>query len=85
MTLTADDKGSLTCRDLFPPRASFEALQEPGGRVVLVRLKPAERQMKVVRPIQKKDLWLLPGELDADALAAEINEEREIRDASLLG
>ena len=28
MTLTADSKGRIACRDLFPPHASFEALKE---------------------------------------------------------
>ena len=36
MTLTADSKGRIACRDLFPPHASFEALKEPDGRVTLI-------------------------------------------------
>ena len=42
MTLTADSKGRIACRDLFPPHASFEALKEPDGRVTLIRLRREE-------------------------------------------
>jgi hypothetical protein len=38
MTLTADEKGRLTCRGLFPPRAAFDAQKDELGRVVLNRL-----------------------------------------------
>jgi hypothetical protein len=38
-TLTADGKGRIACRNLFPPHASFDALKEPDGRVTLIRLR----------------------------------------------
>ena len=43
MTLTADSKGRIACRDLFPPHASFKALLEPDGRVTLIRLEAFQK------------------------------------------
>lgn len=85
MTLTADDKGRLTCRELFPPRASFSAEKDECGRVVLVRLVKQESPPRVVKPIPYKGGWIMPGEVDMDRLAEEIREERQQRDESLLG
>jgi hypothetical protein len=88
VTLTADNKGRLTCRDLFPPHASFEAVQEPDGRVTLIRLVRAERKPRVVKPIVRKGLLVLPTngvEVDTAALDQEIREERERENAHLLG
>jgi hypothetical protein len=88
MTLTADDKGRIACRKLFPPRASFEATREPDGKVTLVRLRRDEREPRIVKPVLRRGLLVLPiegGELDADALDKEIREEREQENARLLG
>ena len=88
MTLTADSKGRIACRNLFPPHASFEALKEPDGRVTLIRLRREDRKPHLVKPIVRKGLLVLPmdnGELDSEALDREIREERERENARLLG
>ncbi len=76
MTLTADNQGRLCCRELFEPNASFKATKEPDGRVTLVRLQPRETKPRIVKPVLREGLLVLPieaGELDQQAL------EREIR------
>lgn len=88
MTLTADNKGRLACRELFPPHASFEATREPDGKVTLVRLRREEREPRIVKPVLRNGLLVLPiedGELDTEALDREIREEREKENARLLG
>jgi len=52
MTLTAESKGGIACRDLFPPPASFEALKEPDGRVTLIPLRREEREPHRVKSIE---------------------------------
>ena len=53
MKLTADSKGRLGSRKLFPPGSSFEAEKDPAtGRVVLVELvakEPKAPKVKLVR------------------------------------
>jgi len=85
MTLTADEKGRLTCRELFPPRAAFDAQKDELGRVVLTRLARQEHPPKLVKPIRYKDGWLMPGEVDMDKLVQEIAQERQARDENLVG
>ncbi len=64
MTLTADDKGRLTCQELFPPRAGFDAQKDERGRVTLTRLVKQEQPPKLVKPIRYKDGWLRPGDVE---------------------
>ena len=85
MTLTADEKGRLTCRELFPPRAAFDAQKDELGRVVLTRLAKQEHPPKLVEPIRYKDGWLMPGEVDMDKLVEELSQERQTGDENLLG
>lgn len=85
MTLTADKKGRLTCRDLFTPEASFAAERDDRGRIILVRLSKQESPPKVVKPIACKGGWIMPGEVDVEKLSQEIAEERQRRDENLLG
>ncbi len=85
MTLTADEKGRLTCRELFPPRTAFEARTDELGRVVLTRLSKQEHPPKLVKPIRYKGGWLMPGEVDMEKLVHEIAEERQARDENVLG
>jgi hypothetical protein len=85
MTLTADKKGRLTCRDLFTPEASFAAARDDRGRIILVRLAKQESPPKVVKPIAYKGGWIMPGHVDVEKLALEIAEERQRRDENLLG
>jgi hypothetical protein len=49
------------------------------------KLKPPAGTVQTVRPVLYKGLWLLPGDVDADRLAEEIQMGREERDARLLG
>ena len=73
---------------MFPPHASFETLKEPDGRVTLIRLRRENRKPRLVKPILRKGLLVLPmdsAELDSVALDREIREERERENARLLG
>ena len=85
MTLTADKKNRLTCRNLFTPQASFAAERDERGRIILVRVVKQESRPKVVRPVPYKGGWIMPGEVDVDKLTQEISEERHRHDESLLG
>ena len=88
ITLTADSKGRIACRDLFPPHASFEALKEPDGRGTFIRLRREEGKPHLVKPIVRKGLLVLPmedAELDSATLDREIREEPERENARLLG
>jgi len=87
MTLTADAKGRLTCRDLFPPQASFAAERDGSGRIILVRLVKQESPPQLVKPVRYKGEWIMPdaGEYDMEKLADEMAEERRRRDEDLLG
>jgi hypothetical protein len=88
MTLTADSKGRLACRELFPPHASFEAHRSADGRVMLTRLRPEASKPRLVKPVVRKGLLVLPlagAELDSEALDSEIREERQRENESLLG
>ena len=49
MKLIADDKGRLTCRELFEPRATFDADCDSHGRVILTRLNPARPRVRLER------------------------------------
>ena len=71
-------EGFIPCRGLFLPHASFEALKEPDGRVTLIRLRREDRKPRLVKPVVRKGLPLLPmdnGELDSEALDREIRSE----------
>jgi hypothetical protein len=85
MTLSADEKGRLTCRKLFPPHASFAAERDLAGRIILTQLTKDERPPKLVSPVRYKDGWLMPGEVDMEKLADELAQERQARDENLLG
>jgi hypothetical protein len=88
MTLTADSKGRIACRKLFPPHASFEAHRTQDGRVTLIRLRREELKPRLVKPVARKGLLVLPlagAELDSEALDFEIREERKRENERLLG
>ncbi len=88
MTLTADSKGRIACRGLFPPHASFEAIKTQDGKVVLTRLRRDERKPRLVRPVLRNGMLVLPVEpeqLDAEAMDLEIREDRERENERLLG
>jgi hypothetical protein len=56
MTLTADDKGRLTCRELFKPGSVYSADRD-GERVVLTKLEPT--RLPRVRLERRKGRTLL--------------------------
>jgi hypothetical protein len=85
MTLTADDKGRLTCSQLFTPGTRFEAEKDEKGRIVLTRLVKQTSEAKLVKPITRRGLLVLPGEPDEEAIVQEVKEEREKLNARLLG
>lgn len=88
MTLTADSKGRIACRELFPPHASFEAIKEEDGKVTLIRLRREAAKPRLVRPVVRKGLLVIPmegAELDTEALDREIRLERERENARILG
>lgn len=50
MKLTADDQGRLGCRELFPPRKTFDATRQPDGSIRVVQLVEASaRRARLVR------------------------------------
>jgi len=49
MKLTADDKGRLTCRELFAPKATFAADRDSQGRVILTPLGPTRPRARLER------------------------------------
>jgi hypothetical protein len=85
MTLTADKKGRLTCRDLFTPEASFAAERDESGRIILVRLVKQPSPAQLIKPVAYKGGWIMPGEVDTQKLAEELADERRQRDENLLG
>jgi hypothetical protein len=85
MTLTADDKGRLTCSQLFPAGTRFDAQKDDAGRIILTKLVKQTSDAKLVKPILRDGLLVLPGEVDEDAVVREVKEEREKSNAHLLG
>jgi len=54
MKLTADSKGRLGSRDLFPPGRTFEVEKDPQtGRVVLIELVPKEAKPPKVKRVRR--------------------------------
>ena len=85
MTLTADEKGRLTCRSIFKPGQSYDVQKDAEGRIILVRLVKQSNQAKLVKPVLRNGLLVIPCELDEEALDREIREEREAVNEHLLG
>lgn len=78
MRLTADDKGRLTCADLFPPRKTFDARRQPDGTVRLVQL--VEKEVPLVKSVRNQDgFLLLPVKVDRLAIRAALRAERDAR------
>jgi hypothetical protein len=60
MRLIADNKGRLTCRELFPPGTVFDAERElVSGHVVLVELVPKTTSPPKVKLVRQKGRTLL--------------------------
>lgn len=53
MILTADNKGRIAARDLFPPGATFDASRTSGGQVVLVPMVKKPDVAPIVKLVRK--------------------------------
>lgn len=53
MKLTADKKGRLTCAELFPPEATFDATRQPDGSVRVMELVEKTSRPANVRLVRK--------------------------------
>jgi hypothetical protein len=81
MTLTADDKGRLACRELFPPRTSFDVSRTPEGQILLRKLVP-ETQRRVrgrLKRVRGRLILEIPGKLAPSAIEDAVREERDSR------
>jgi hypothetical protein len=88
MTLTADSEGRIASRELFPPHTSFEAVRQSDGKVMLTRVERESVKPRLVSPVERNGLLVIPinhAELDTDALDRQIREERDRENAGLLG
>ncbi len=81
MTLTADEKGRLTCRELFPPKASFEVSETQDGEIVLKKLAPQaqRRAFGKLKRVDGKLVFELPGTLMPTAIEDAVRAERDSR------
>ncbi len=78
MRLTADDKGRLTCAELFPPRKTFDARRQPDGTLRLVEM--VEKEVPVVKPVRTSEGFLiLPVKIDKQLIRAAIRADRDAR------
>ena len=78
MRLTADNKGRLTCADLFPPQSTFDAKRMPDGTVRLVEM--VEKDVPVVKPVRTSEGFLmLPVKIDKQLIRAAIRADRNAR------
>ena len=76
MKLIADEKGSLTSRDLFRPGAAFDAEKQPDGSIRIVEVTP--NLVPTITPVRTEEGFLmLPIALDRKAVAAAIRADRD--------
>lgn len=50
MTVKADEQGRISCAELFPPNATFEASTEPDGSIRLTNISRGKKEGKRVPP-----------------------------------
>ncbi len=78
MKLTVDEKGRLTCLELFSPNAIFDAEKQPDGSVRLTRL--GRKKLPVIKPVRTAGgFMMLPLKLDRQLVAAAIRADRDAR------
>jgi hypothetical protein len=78
MKLVADNKGRLTCAELFPPKAAFDARRQPDGTVRLVEL--VEKEVPVVKSVKTREGFLVsPVKVSREAIRAAIRSDRDAR------
>lgn len=83
-TATVDDRKRVRIPDAKPGQV-FSIEAGPDGSIVLRVVEPRRSKVRLVKPVLRDGLLVLPvsaGELDAEALDREIREER---DAVVLG
>ena len=82
MTVTADDRKRVVL-PAAKPGDRFDLAAPEEGTFVLRRLEPIKaRPPKLVKPILRRGVWVMPikeGELDQEALVRQIAEERELK------
>jgi hypothetical protein len=82
MTVTADDRKRVVL-PAAKPGDRFDLAAPEEGIFVLRRLEPVKaRPPKVVKPILRHGVWVMPikeGQLDQEALVRQIAEERELK------
>lgn len=78
MRLTADDKGRLTCMELFRPKATFDVRRQPDGTVRIVEL--VEKDVPIVQSVQLDDgLLVSPVKVSRETIRAALRADREAR------
>ena len=77
MKLVSDDKGRLTCSELFPPRTAFDASVQPDGSIRILEL--VEKQVPLARARKVGGRWVgAEGvKLDRAAIVESIRRDRE--------
>ena len=60
MKLTADNQGRIACRELFPPRKTFDATRQPDGSIRVVEL--VEKQPRTGKLVRKDGRTYLVGD-----------------------
>ncbi len=82
MTVTTDDRKRVVL-PAAKPGDRFDLTAPEEGAFVLRRLGPIKAsQPKLVKPILRHGVWVMPikeGELDQEALVRQIAEERELK------
>ena len=77
MRLTADDKGRLTCAQIFPPGTTFDANIEPDGSRRLVEL--VEKELPTMRTRSVSGFVLVNAKLERKSIRATIRADRDSR------
>ena len=86
MRVSTDDRCRMQSRELLKPNARYEGELDSQGRVILTRLVKAEARPRLVKPVLRKGLLVLPDlDLDEAALDEQVREERDELNAHLLG
>jgi hypothetical protein len=81
MTLTADEDGRLTSRELFPPKTCFAVSKTEEGEIILKKLAPQayRRVFGKLKRIDGRLVFVFPGTLTPTAIEEAIRAERDSR------
>lgn len=76
MTFRTDDKGRITCPEIFAPNRTFEAERQADGVITVV--EKGIEDVPVVHPVKTPEGWLmLPVKLDRDKIRAAVRADRD--------